>query len=440
MLRSLLFALVLSAPVVAQARHVVVVVLDDVGLDKVGCYGAHPTAGPTPGLDAMAAGGLRFTQAYANPRGSPTRCAMLTGRYGSRTGIGTTVAVYNPQTAPSGPFVPSNAEPWLPRLLPVRSFLVGGWHLTTDDQPGFHQDPIAKGFASWRGHLSNPVPAQGEGLYHWRKQDATKQGWTETWSSDFITIDNYVEAGQALVQTINQRSLVWLAFQAAHMPWNELPPAGLYTPVAGDQTGPIKEQYQLEAGDWLLEGLIYSYAKFYPLDAELTTWIVMGDNGTASAAVEAPWDKAHANGTVYQGGVHVPLIAWGYGVTPGVTDALVDPTDMWATVLDLFGAPHPAHPHTDSISFAPVLAGGPGQRQAAYVRQHVPNGFGPYSELDEAATDGHWKLIQRLGGLHELYDLDADPLETLDLWPPDNVSEQAAVAALQPVIDAANAP
>src|SRR6185436_3566795 len=95
------------------------------------------------------------------------------------------------------------------------------------------------------------------------------------------------------------------------------------------------------------------------------------------------------------------------------------PVDLWATVLELFGVARPASPPSDSVSFAPVIAGRSGSRSAVYVRQHFPNGFGPYTQLDEAATDGHWKLIQRLAGEHELYDLDADPKEQADLWPPD---------------------
>lgn len=440
MLRALLLVLALVAPLAAQARHVVVVLLDDVGIDKVACYGAHPTAGPTPVIDSLAASGLRFRQAYANPLCSPTRAAMLTGRYGSRTGIGTPVSVYDPQTAPAGPFLPSNDEPWLPRLLPLRSYLAGKWHLCHVDAPSYHQDPIAKGFARWRGHLVNPMVPQGEGLYSWQKQTADSLGWSETTSSTFISVDNALEAWLALQASAGQRSLVWLGFQSAHPPWTELPPAGLYTPVGGPQSPAKQEQYSLQAGDTLLGQLMAYYAQALPTDAALTTWIVMGDNGTPGQAIEPPWPASHEKGTVYQGGVHVPLIAWGYGVTPGVTDALVDPTDVWATVLDLFGVPRPLRPRSDSISFAPVLAGGAGQRAAAYVRYHLPNGLGPYTALDEAATDGHWKLIQRLGGLHELYDLDVDPFELGDLWPPDPGAEQAAVDALQPVIDAANAP
>jgi arylsulfatase B len=441
MLRSLLPALLaalLAAPAAAQVRHVVVVVLDDVGVDKVGCYGPHPSAGFTPAIDALAASGLRFTQAYANPRCSPSRAAMLTGRYGSHTGIGCPLPTYEPRTDPNGPFLPRPEEPWLPRLLPLRSDLVGKWNLNHVDQPSYHTDPLAKGFLRWRGHLVNPEEPQGEGLYHWQKQSADPSGWTETTSSDFITSDNAHEAWLALRASAGRRSLLWLALQAAHPPWDELPPAELFTPVDGLQTDVQKEQYSLQAGDTLLGQLRSFYAEQLPADAALTTWIVIGDNGTPEEAIAPPWPSEHGKGTLYQGGVHVPLIVSGYGVAaPGsTTDALVAPVDVWATVLELFGVAPPLRPRTDSVSFAPVIAGGAGARSAVYVRQHRPNGFGPYTQLEEAATDGHWKLIQRLSGGHELYDLDADPKEQSDLWPPDAGAEAEAAAALQAVIDA----
>jgi hypothetical protein len=79
------------------------------------------------------------------------------------------------------------------------------------------------------------------------------------------------------------------------------------------------------------------------------------------------------------------------------------------------------------------------------VRTHEPNGFGPYNITRQAATDGHWKLILREGFLSggppiELLDLDADPFELVNLWPPDAGAEQAAFDALQAVIAAANPP
>ena len=64
----------------SHIQHVVVVVLDDVGVDKIAAYGEHPTAGPTPVIDSLAAGGLLFRNAYANPTCSPTRARCRTDR------------------------------------------------------------------------------------------------------------------------------------------------------------------------------------------------------------------------------------------------------------------------------------------------------------------------------------------------------------------------
>lgn len=413
-------------------QHVVVVVLDDVGIDKVGAYG-HPTAGPTPVLDVLAATGLRFTSAYADPRCSPSRCAMLTGRYGSRTGIGSPVPVYDPA---SDPFLPAATEPWLPLQIPARSYLAGKWHLTHTADPDYHTDPLAKGFTWWRGHLVNPQLAQGEGLYSWKKQ--INGG--EVTVSTFITTDNALEAWNALSASAGQSSLVWLALQAAHPPWDETPPAGLYTPVGGPQTQAKRQQYSLQAGDTLLGQLMLFYAQQLPTDFATTIWIVLGDNGTPSQAIEAPEPPSHGKGTVYQGGVHVPLIVWGSGVTRGVTDELVHAVDVWATVIDLFDATRPSRPRSDSISFAPVIAGGAGGRAVVYCRAHEPNGVGPYTLREHCATDGHWKLLEHTTGAPELYALDLDPYEQVDLWPPSTPAENAAVALLQPVIDASSTP
>ena len=74
---------------VAEPRggNVLVLLIDDVGVDKVGAYG-WDTAGSTPNLDALAADGVRFTRAYASPVCSPTRGTLITSRMPRRTGLG----------------------------------------------------------------------------------------------------------------------------------------------------------------------------------------------------------------------------------------------------------------------------------------------------------------------------------------------------------------
>src|SRR5262245_36074769 len=89
-LRSLLSVLILlSAPVVAAAAdskpNIVVILVDDMGFSDIGCYGSEI---PTPNLDALAAGGLRFTQFYNTARCCPTRAALLTGLYSHQAGVG----------------------------------------------------------------------------------------------------------------------------------------------------------------------------------------------------------------------------------------------------------------------------------------------------------------------------------------------------------------
>src|SRR5688572_14172034 len=80
-------------PVPPQLPNILVVLVDDMGVDQVGCYAQNYAALQeqpcTPNIDALAANGVRFTNAWANPVCSPTRAALQTGRPASRTGVGT---------------------------------------------------------------------------------------------------------------------------------------------------------------------------------------------------------------------------------------------------------------------------------------------------------------------------------------------------------------
>jgi len=427
-------------------RHVVLVVLDDVGVDKVGCYG-HPTAGPTPTLDGLASGGIRFSRAYVNPSCAPTRCAFLTGLYGSRTGIDTGVPTYEPDTNPNGDFLPADELPWLPRLLSeqiVHCDLVGKWHLTHIAAPDYHRDPIAKGYSNWRGHLSNILSAQGEGPYSWRKQYADGAGWTEATQTVFCTVDNCYDASQALAASISRPSFLCLSFNAPHPPWDQLPPAGSYTPVGGLQTQPKKQQYALQAVDTYLGQLMAYYAAQHPAAAAETLWLVLGDNGTPAAAIEPPTAAHQHKATPYEGGVHVPLIAWGAGVDqPGRVDSrLIHAVDLHTTLLELFGAPAVAG--TDGLSFLAALGNpaAPAARISAYCRHAQPNGFGAKDWVEECAVEARWKLVRKTTGatvVLQLFDLVADPAELTNLYPGSTQEQADAIAALTAVLNAGTA-
>jgi arylsulfatase A-like enzyme len=110
--------------------NVLIVLLDDVGTDKIGAYAEHPRPAHTPNLDALAAEGVLFRNAWATPQCSPSRAALLTGRYGRRSGVGRTVQAYE-----SSYELPPD-ELTLPEMLRGApdawdSSEVGKWHLAT---------------------------------------------------------------------------------------------------------------------------------------------------------------------------------------------------------------------------------------------------------------------------------------------------------------------
>jgi len=442
----------LEADRAAPVRHVVLVLLDDVGIDKVGAYGVHPTAGPTPVLDAMAAEGVLFRAAYAHPVCSPTRCSILTGRQPGQTGIGKEMPLGSTATAPTNLFAPGDDLDWLPRRLSRRGLLcdaVGKWHLTHELVPDFHLHPALVGFRRHAGHLGNLgnwTDVEDQGYWSWKKNSATAQGWFETTVTTYATLDTAWEAWLSLVNAAaaGRRSFTWLAFNAAHKPWDQ-PPPELFT---GDfSSAPAQQEAVLEACDTLLGQLRSAWAAANPDEAARTLWIVMGDNGTHEDAVEPPWPKSQSKGSLMEGGIHVPLIATGPGVSQGAEcSAPVHAADLWATVLDVFGyAPTGNEP--TSLSFAGAFADPAGfqGRGWVYSRIHEPNGFGPYlSNLRVAIRADGWKLrindFQGEPTAYHLKYLPDDPFELFDLYPPSTPEAQAAFDELLLAIAQSDAP
>jgi arylsulfatase A-like enzyme len=434
-------------------RHVVVVLLDDVGVDKVGAYGEHPTAGPTPVVDALAAEGVLFRAAYAEPECSPTRAAILTGLHPSRTGVGTIIPLGNAAGSLAGTFVASEDLDWLPRRLTACGIVceaVGKWHLTHELVPDFHRHPIRVGFRRHAGHLGNlgswkSLP-EDEGYWSWEKNVATASGWSQTTSTMYATLDTAYEAYIALTTaaSLHRRSFTWLALNAAHDPWDK-PPRDLFTGNFEGAAG--QEESVLESADTLLGQLLAAWTAAAPTEAAATVWIVMGDNGTPSEAVEPPWPAIQSKSHVTEGGIRVPLIVAGPGVVHGAEcSAPVHAPDVWATVLELMGTPPPTT-GTDAISFVPALrdpAAFKG-RGWAYARIHTPNGFGPYTYNRRAVrrADG-WKLrVQDAFPASTEYHLNnvlSDPLEQVEFYPPTTSETTAIFNELLAIVQQCDAP
>ncbi len=205
-----------------------------------------------------------------------------------------------------------------------------------------------------------------------------------------------------------------LAYTAPHSPIH-LPPAQLHSQkkLSGSSQDIVSNpQPYYKAMIESLDSEIGRLLKSIPAeDRKNLITIFIGDNGTERAHIAAPYTRRQGKGTLYEGGIRVPLIVAGSAVTRvGKREkALVCATDMFATVSELAGLSLPRY--KDSYSFAPLLkkAGKPARSYAFAEGNARQRGY------SNAITDGRYKIICTSTGAVELYDLQRDPFERAKL-------------------------
>ncbi len=431
--------------------NVLLLILDDVGRDKIACYGVSGDAGPTPVIDGLAARGVRFDCAWATPYCSPTRATILTGRHPYRTGLGEIVNFYRrqPGLALSERLLPEAAREL--GLRSVSSGLVGKWHLAGAEDGQDH--PRESGFERFAGTMANLGRKSDPGAYEraaWVVDGAPApgRGYATT-----VTVDAALamiaafesqgadahEAGAAGTEErgAGARWFVTVSFHAAHFPLHA-PPAELHG-------------FEL-AGDPLATPLAHHRAMVEALDREIgrllagleedvlarTTVIVVGDNGTQNNALGAPLRSGTGKGTLFEAGVGVPLIIAGPGVSaPGrSTSAFAQTVDLFPTTLELLaGRTVPGlgagTASIDGVSLVPLLesAVAAPPRDTLYTEWFRPNHAPPAAREagGRAIRRGPYKLISaQLGREILLFDLVRDPQEERNLLGVDSVSAELA--------------
>lgn len=387
------------------AENVLILVADDVGIDKTSGYGEHESAPPTPNIDALAREGLLFRNAYATPTCSPTRAALLTGRLPSRTGVGRWI---QPGEQRYDLELDELTLPEMLRRSPscYSSAWIGKWHVVSFHRELPSQHPLLQGFDRHAGSLANLGNAfqdETEPLGHflWEKSRNGQLSWSETYSA----IDTTDEA-LAFVEEAVEPWLLVVSYNLAHVPW-EAPPDAL-NPGGVDPASPDLERY--EAMVMAMDAEIGRLLDGIPRAVRARTNIVyLSDNGTDADVIEPPWARARAKGTVYDGGVRVPFIVAGPRVaTPGAeTEALVHVVDLFPTIAEIAGVDLddlsvPADGGgerplvQDGQSFLSVLERPeePGPRERLYTEGFFPNGHGERDWHLRMLRDADWKLIR----------------------------------------------
>lgn len=407
-----LFAAVLLLSVDARAQNIVFIIADDVGVDGIAAYGEQPAVGPTPNIDALAAQGVLFRNAWTNPICSPSRASMLTGLTPAQHGVGwytdPNVQEFATGVDPNLPTIPKQLN-----LVGYRTAAFGKWHMAGSSQSWHH--PILAGFDYYAGylwggvdHFNWPKTRNGTGPTGTIYTGATS--YTTTYASTDTTNDAIAELGGSTP------FFLWVAYLNAHTPLHA-PPADLHTydldgvPISGNE--PLYHKAMVQAMDSEIGRLMAG------INLSNTTVIFMGDNGTPDAEVEPPFVPGHAKFSVYEGGVNVPLIVAGQAVAPAArgqeSAALVQSTDLFETILEIAGASGQTQA---SVSFLPYLSDPamPSIRTSTYAEVFKPNGGPPDpNRRAQAARETRYKLQRINTTTDRFYDLQADPWEASPL-------------------------
>lgn len=389
--------LLLAALSTAQDKNVAVIILDDIGVDYLSAYHSYDWSPRTPNMDNFRQKGVLIKDAWSMPTCSPTRSAILTGKYPYKTGVGYRVHPKRPQDSLkiSEKTLPERIKAFYPNYSAAN---IGKWHVSTGSR-----DPIKQGYDLFSGTISGVIP----NYFSWKKNV----------NGSKVRVNNYhttelVDDSLSWLSEQDNPWLLWLAFIAPHHPLHT-PPSGLTTERAVTSES---DQYTLmiEALDTELGRLLDQ------IDLSSTYVFIFGDNGTSSSLKQSPFKGNKGKGTLYQGGIHVPLLVAGPGIPQGETvNGLIHLTDIHATVLELLNIPFEGK---DSISFAPSLrdpsitASRKWNYSQIFNSDRVANRLPGQKTLDGITVrDPRYKLLIPEKGRRALFDLETDPYEQNNL-------------------------
>src|SRR5688572_15912115 len=382
--------------------HIVFILADDLGFADLGCYGR---AYATPRIDSLAARGVLMTQAYAGSSVcSPSRVALITGRYPGRLRLGLDEPISRAHEDTLG--LP-NEIPTLPEQLKragYRTSLFGKWHLGRPP----HFGPLQCGYDRFFGMHG------GYSFYFGRGEDdpspiidgekiLTDHGYLTDLLADKAIEE--LDAGSRKHKPL----FLSLHFNAPHWPWETADGRAASAAIAEPQH---RDGGSLEIYQSMLASMDRNVGRVLSaLDslgiADNTLVVFTSDNG--GERFSDMWPLSGMKGELLEGGIRVPvLLRWPAMLRAGVrTDQLAVTTDWLPTLLAAAGStPDPDYP-SDGMNLLPVLTGAaPAQSRTLYWR---------YKVNDQAAVrDGKWKYL-KLGGREHLFDVVADPRERAEL-------------------------
>ena len=412
----------------AEKPNILYIVADDLGWQDVGFNGC--TDIKTPNIDALAAGGAKLAQFYVQPMCTPTRAALMTGRYPFRYGLQTAVI-------PSVSRYGLDPSEWLmPQCLKEAGYktaIIGKWHLGHADKQYW---PKQRGFDYQYGAMIGELDYfthDEHGVLDWFRDNkpVREKGYTTTLlGSDAVRLIEHHDTSAPLY--------LYLAFNAPHTPYQapkeyidryrniEDPTRRIYAGMVAcldDEIGHVVAA--LEKKKMRDNTLIVFHsdnggtrnAMFAGVMADMSKVKIPCDNG--------PYREG--KGTLYEGATRVCALAnWPGHITPGAVAGMIHAVDMYPTLAALAGASTTKCKPLDGLNVWETIAEGKPSPRTEIVYNIEP--------FRGAVRQGDWKLIWRtlLPSSVDLYNLAEDPSEKNNLA----AANPDKVAAFQQRLDA----
>jgi arylsulfatase A-like enzyme len=416
----------LAADPAAKRPNIIVIVSDDQGYADAGFQGSKDI--PTPNLDALAKDGVRCTRGYVTaPVCSPSRAALMTGRYQQRFGHHNNIVADSANPLAHTP----NDETLLPQVLAKAGYhtaMVGKWHIGQQD--GCR--PYERGFQEFFGiitgghdyFVNNPGERPvGDAQYKARIERNGPVGekvpgyLTDAFGDDAVRVIR-----ESHEKRPGQPFFLYLAFNAPHTP-NQAPES-LVASMPATLEGKLRRTYaaQIASMDSAI-GKLRSALK--ETGAEKDSFIVFfSDNGGAKLPFYDNSPLRATKGTLYEGGIRVPFVAtYPARIPAGTTCNLpVTALDVFATACSLAGVVAETKHPLDSKDMLPVLAGASTQATHEALFWHFPGaGF--------AVANGNLKLVLADDTKPQIFDISDDIGEKRDLADerPDDVKRLTAL-------------
>ncbi len=426
--------------------NIIFILIDDLGWTDLSSYGS--SFYETPNLDRLAAGGMRFTDAYAAcPVCSPTRASILSGKYPARLGLTNYIHVNNPGQqdrarlidAPYVPFLDTKEKSLATTLQEsgYSTWHVGKWHLGDEkywpEQHGFevniggchHGHPSDGYFSPWNipnlengpdgEYLTDRLTDEAIGLV---ASKDSRPFFLNLW---YYTVHTPIQGKPDLVEKYEKKARSLGLDRAKTFEEGEVfPKSESVNRRVRRRLIQSDPEYaaMVECMDTNIGRLLEAVEEKGELDNTIV--VFTSDNGGLATAEGSPTSNAPLNegkGWMYEGGTREPLIVnWPGVIQPNTLcrEPVTSP-DFYPTLLELAGVESQPDQHCDGVSFAPLLTGaGDLDREAIYW--HYPHYGNQGGTPGSSVRAGDWKLIEFYeDGRRELYHLRNDIGETVDL-------------------------